>query len=951
MSIFAVMKAGYNILYLKRDLLRCLFIAVQVVMCHLTMKGGAVDSLYLIYQNTPEGSAKTEMANKFFLELRRTQFIDTLLHFGNNDKPATIEAHVHYWMSEYYFDQEKYEASIDAGNLAKGLMTATGDEHFMSDVLGCIANGQYRIGNYDDALKTMLDAYKLDKKLNDKELISSDLNTFAAIYLAVQQPEPGIRYIEKAIQIERQIKRPDRLAIRLGMASELYLINNELDKAMAAINEALQLDQQGGRKEKAAIRLVQKGAILEKMSRLEEAKETINLALPALEQADATYSLAVAFNQMGSILLQENDDPQAIACFKKALEYSIKCGSPKTELTAERGLWESMRETNPSVAMLHLERYTQLNDSMLSRTMSVQLKVMGTTNQHMEMAELNEKSEKFNKLVKWGGLTLLTLLLMTLSGLFLAWRRNKSALHMQAQTEIVRTRFFSNITNKLQTPLTVVMSAGQQLLDGGKVSADDSRKLGEMIVSHGKNMLSLVNQLIDIDRSSVSAQDLKRGDIVMYVSMLVDNFNDIAQQQMITLEFVCPAKSLMVAFPPDHIHKIVHNLISNAIKFTPRNGKVTVGLAPLESNKVRITVADTGKGIPLNEKSHIFSPFDQSLNGDDGVSTALDLTLVNQLVTAMDGTISVESESGKGTTFTIDVPLQPATSIGTNDDGVLNHQIAEKRIRQAGDGNIMQKPLVFIVENNENVAFFIASHLQRDYELRIARDGREALQNAQDLVPDLIITDIMMPVMDGKELISRLRNNASLSHIPIIALTSNMSERERLECFEAGADNVLVKPFNSSELRIVAGRLIKQRLTLRERFNKTSNDMSDHNQAKQLSKADQEFINKLVDVIHVQMANDDIDMEHVAAALSLSRKQLRTRVMAITGLTPVAYVLQVRLNYARRMIAADNTPLTKIASKCGFQNLSHFSKAFKQQFGVSPLQFRKNVDDISLNKN
>ena len=148
----------------------------------------------------------------------------------------------------------------------------------------------------------------------------------------------------------------------------------------------------------------------------------------------------------------------------------------------------------------------------------------------------------------------------------------------------------------------------------------------------------------------------------------------------------------------------------------------------------------------------------------------------------------------------------------------------------------------------------------------------------------------------------------------------------------------------------MSARLIKQRLTLRERLTKTSNDMSDNQQAKQMSKADQEFINKLVDVIHVQMANDDIDMEHVAAALSLSRKQLRTRVMAITGLTPVAFVLQVRLNYARRMIAADNTPLTKIASKCGFQNLSHFSKAFKQQFGVSPLQFRKNVDDISLNK-
>lgn len=501
------MKVGRDILCLKRSLLRCLTIAVLVMTCHLTMKGDAVDSLYLIYQNTPAGSAKTEVANKFFHELRQIEFIDTLLHFDNREKHAAIDAHVHYWMSEYYFDQEKYEAALDAGHLAKKVMAATGDEHFMSDVLGCIANGQYRIGNYDDALKTMLEAYKLDKKLNDPELISSDLNTFAAIYLAVQQPEPGIHYIEKAIQIERQLKRPDRLAIRLGMASELYLINNELDKAMAAIDEAYQLDKKSGREEKAAIRLVQKGAILEKMSRLEEAKATINQAMPALERAKATYSLAVAYNQLGSIMFQKNNNAEAIACYKLALEYSIKCGSPKTERTAERGLWETMRETNPPVAMLHLERYTQLNDSMFSRSMSAQFKVMGITSQHMEMTELNEKSEKFNKLVKWGGFTLLALMLMTVAGLFVAWRRNKSALQMQAQTENMRARFFSNITNKLQTPLTVVMDAGQQLLDGGKVTPDESKQLGEMIVNHGKNMLSLVNQLINIDSATISAPD------------------------------------------------------------------------------------------------------------------------------------------------------------------------------------------------------------------------------------------------------------------------------------------------------------------------------------------------------------------------------------------------------------------------------------------------------------
>lgn len=937
--------------HLKRIFLQCLMVAAWMTACHLPARGGTVDSLYIVYQNTPAGRAKTDAANKIFSQLKHVQFLDTLLQFSHRDKPAAVDAHVHYWMSEYYFDQEKYEAALDAGNLAREQMAATGDEHFKSDVLGAIANGQYRIGNYDDALKTMLEAYKIDKKLGNKELISSDLNTFAAIYLAVQQPEPGIHYIEKAIAIERALNRPDRLAIRLGMASELYLLNNQTDKAMAAIDEAHRIDQQGGRSEKAAIRLVQKGAILEKLSRLDEALSTLDKAMPVLLAADATYSLAVAYNQRGRIENRLNNTDQAIACYKKALEYSIKCGSPKTEITAERGLWESMRQSNPSIALLHLERYTELNDSMMRRSLSTQIKVMGTTNKHMELTELNEKSQRVDGLLKWGGSTMLLLSLLMLAVLFMAWRRNKSALHMQEQTLSMRTRFFNNISNELQTPLTVVMNAGQQLTQGGRISPDESKRLGHTIVNHGENMLTLVNQLIDIGRvrSTSNQPDFKQGDIVMFVSMLVDNYTIAAHEKLITLQFSSPVNTLMVIFPPDHIRKIVHSLISNAIKFTQRNGNIWVELVPLENDKVRITITDNGEGIPHDEQNRIFNPFDQTFHGNEGVNTAVNLSLVNQLVLSLNGTITVDSERGKGTSFTIELPVQ--ASGDSSNENQLNHQFAEQRIRQTGNGNTKQKPLVFIVENTENVAFFIASHLQKDYELRIARDGREALQNAQDLVPDLIITDIMMPVMDGKELIRRLRSDSSLNHIPIIAMTSDMSEQERMACFECGADNVLVKPFNSSELKLLAAKLIKQRYTLRERLVQTGNNVTETRQAEPMSKADQEFINRLVDVIHVQMAKDDIDMEHVAAALSLSRKQLRTRVMAVTGLTPVAYVLQVRLNYAKRMISADNTSLTEIASKCGFQNLSHFSKAFKQQFGVSPMQFRKNADDPTLNKN
>ena len=928
-----------------------MLVVVAVLVCHLTMQGEAVDSLYFIYQKSIK-TEKTETAEKLFRQLKQVQLNDTLIQCNKSDRPDALDAEVHYWMSVYYLNQGKYEAAIDEGNLSRELMAKIDDPYFKSCVLNCVANAQYRISNYDDALKTALEAYSLDKELNDETLISRDMNTFASICWAVQQPELGISYIEKAIAIERGHKSTDKLAASLARASKLYLLNNEYDKAMTAIDEAYSLDQQAGRAVQAAIRLVQKGAVLEGQAKLHEAQASINQALPVLEQAGFSFALAMAYNQSGRIESQLHNDTQAMAFYKKALEYSIQSGSLLAERTAERGLWETMRESNPSVALLHLERYTALNDSILSQTVAAQTNVMSSADQQMELAELDKKSQRFNNLMKWGGFFLVLLLLLMGSAIYFAWRRNRAALRMQRQTEETRTRFFNNITNELQTPLTVVMNAGQHLLESGTVKAEESKRLGDMIVNHGERMLTLVNQLIDIDsvQSAINKPDIKRGDIVMFVSMLVNNFAETARQKLITLEFDSPVKSLTVVFLPDYIRKIVHGLIDNAIKFTPRNGSITVQLTSLESDRLRLVVSDTGRGIPQEEKERIFKLFDQSDNGDDGVGTGITLSLVNQLVMSMNGTINVNSELGKGTTFTIEFPVQTVLH-HEPDNTELSHSIAEKRITRTRDGNTKHNPLIFIVENNENIAFFIASLLQKKYELRFARDGREAFQNAQNLVPDLIITEIVMPVMGGKELISRIRSDSSLSHIPIIALTANTSEQERISCFQVGADNVLVEPFNSSELQIITDKLIKQRYTMREQFLKTSNDIAENTQAKPMSKVDMEFINKLVDVIHVQMAKDDIDMEHVAAALSLSRKQLRTRVMAITGLTPVAYVLQVRLNYARRMIAADNTSLTEIASKCGFQNLSHFSKVFKQQFGVSPLQFRKNMDDVPIAKN
>ncbi len=917
-----------------------LLAVVSIIAFHQPMNGEAVDSLYHIFLNASTAD-KPKAADAVLDELRAAQATDNPLHYSEMGKAAQADTRLHYLMSEYYYNQEQFEKSLQAVLRAKDLLGQVTDLSLKSDVLCTLANTQFRLDEYDEALVSLLAAYKIDRQLGDDKLISSDLNTLAAIYLAVHQPQPGIPYIEKAIALERKLNRPDCLAIRLGMASELYLMNGDTDKALKTIQEAYRLDSNGGREEKAAIRKSQMAAVLEKTDQLDEARALLNESLDVLVKVDNTYSIAVCHNQLGVIAQKQGRTADAVNHFKQALEQSIQCGSAKQERNAERGLWETMREDNPTVAMLHLERYATLSDSLRNRTTSLQMKVMDATLQEIEQTEANDTAQRNHRFFIWAG-TLMALLLTTVAiALFRSWRRNKKALQLQRQNHELRSHFLSNITRELHTPLTLIMGAGQQLRESPKATRDENKRIGEIIVSQGNNMLEMINKLIDIKmvRDDDEKPDRKDGDIVLFTRLLVSNFTDEASQKGIRLDFTSPVNSLMVSFVPDYIRTIIHNLISNAIKFTPPNGSITVDLTPLSDEELRFTIADTGKGIPREEMERIFEPFTQSVNGDDGVNAALNLSLTHHLVKTLNGTITVESKVGQGTTFTITLPSQLA-----HNEAIKRQKAAELFVRQSpdkDDDNAL-KPLIFIVENDDAVAYLTASHLRDNYNLRFLSDGEEAYDQIQAMMPDLVITSIRLSPIDGKELINRVRSNEELKHIPMIAVTSVRSDQERISCLEAGANAVLVKPFNTMELRLEVKHLLDQRIALRERFLR-SNDTVPEKIAANLSKEDQQFIIKFVDTIYAQMAKQETNMDHIAAAMSVSRNQLRSRVMAITGMSPMTYALQVRLNYARRMIINDeDLPLTTIAAKCGFQSLPHFSNSFKQQFGMRPTQYRKN---------
>lgn len=539
----------------------------------------------------------------------------------------------------------------------------------------------------------------------------------------------------------------------------------------------------------------------------------------------------------------------------------------------------------------------------------------------------------------WLCVTLGALLLATLISLFMVWRRNVSISQALNNNKHIRSKFITYLSQELREPLLTVMEAGQSLLCDEKKQSHDHKHIGEMIAKHCGAMLYLLNRM-DVKPGATPA--MQPGDFVYFLRSIVETHDEEAYQRQINLEFRTPLKTLFANYAAEHIRHIVDLLIYNSLAHTDPHGRITVEIPKPNKDRLRFSVTDNGHGIPIENQPYVFTPGHRSRkitkNNKADSEAVINIFQIKRLLDEMGGAVSFSSKPGEGTVFNIDLPFMPDYA-SVEEHGNATPYI-DKWLQQ-DSGDKANAPIAFIVGNNEDEAFIITRHLIDAFNLRYARDAHEALLNAQGLLPEIIITAAVLPDMDGTQFVRQVRANEALCHIPIVATTSNSSEQERVRFIQAGADALLVKPVSPEEVKHLTLHLVEMRASMREQFVKNNTDKASGDIGLHLSNSDNEFINKAIDNIHSQMAQGKIDLEQMSIDLSLSRKQLRTRIINLTGLTPIAFALQVRLNHAKCLMADTEMSLTMIANKCCFQNLSHFSKAFKQQFGVPPQQFRK----------
>lgn len=557
--------------------------------------------------------------------------------------------------------------------------------------------------------------------------------------------------------------------------------------------------------------------------------------------------------------------------------------------------------------------------------------------------------------------SLLALLLVGAAAGLLWYVSRMKSRHNRAmkKMEKVRSSFFTNVTHEFRTPLTVILGLLEQL-QKGDVSKEELKKNLETISRQGQSLLDLVNQLLEVSKvsSEVGEPDWRTGDIVAYTRMIVENYQIYARQKQIDLRFVPAETSVEMDFVPKYLSKIVCNLLSNAFKFTSKGGQVTL-LMSRSKDKLIINVADTGTGIAAGDLPHIFDTFYQGENNTKAnIGSGIGLSLVKQMAECMDGSVKVTSMQGHGTKFTVTLPLQHGSSLWekyqpdkkmnvsrtlpvNSDDVATTVGDEAEQISEGGKVNELAQVTILIVEDNEDISYYIGGLLKKNYHLLYARNGKEGVEKAKEYIPDLILTDLMMPEMDGYELCCEIRRSDILNHIPIIIITAKSEEEDRVHGLEIGADAFLQKPFNANELNVRITKLLEQRRLLREKYSHVLHEGV--GQVVELSAVDQEFLTRLNDLIYSLMGRHNLSSDMLADKMCMSLSQLNRKVKAITGFSSSGYILQMRMDRAKRMLASTNTSIGDIAMKCGFPEMSYFSRMFKQTFQMTPSQYRKKI--------
>lgn len=826
-------------------------------------------------------------------------------------------------------DASRYDEALRLHIRGLDMARAVGDSSEWIQALNNIATDYRRMGMLDVAQSYHYQALTLCDESSDttyqmrKNRVKA-LNGLGNIYLSIYSYDDADSVFRQALEGEHQLGSATGQAINYANLGSIYSARGDDEKALDYYRQSMFYNKQDSNLLGMALCHLYFGNIYER-------RQQYDLALREYEQSDRMMTdlkdlwhaleprLALA-----SVYYHTHEDAKALALLDRADATARQINSWEHIVEVHHLYFQLMqRQGRYHEALDHHLIATAYQDSILDnekldRIHNIGINIERTRQQEMvDMAQNELQTEKrIRQQSAWlFGLTVI-LLLAVISALLYVQRMRHRSMEMMREASRLREDFFTNITHEFRTPLTVILGLSRKIRENTEVPQSVSDK-ASTIERQGNRLLTLVTQLLDISKvkSVIGEPNWQHGNICAQVAMLLETYIDYAANRGVTLKYHYD-KAIEMDFVPDYVNKVMSNLVSNALKFTPNGGTISVNLYQ-RGDRLHINVSDTGHGISSDKLAHIFEPFYTTGDMGEAKGTGIGLALTQEIISHLNGTITAESQVGKGTTFHIVMPIQNRSA----------DPVTETEIGNSG------KPIIVVAEDNADVADLLCTQLEPFYEVVAARDGVEALKRAGEIIPDLVITDVMMPNMDGMALARAIRANDLTAHIPIIMVTARVTEQDRIEGIKAGADAYLVKPFNTEELLTRVAKLLEQRIMLRDKYAQTitqapvtDDTIEDH------------FLARVEQVIvaHINKG-EDITVTMVADDLNITARQLHRKVTGLINQSPAALIRITRINCAKTIMAAKpEMPLKSVALACGFTDYSHFAKVFRTVTGVSP---------------
>lgn len=821
----------------------------------------------------------------------------------------------------------------------------------------------WALGDSKLSIEKALLASELSEKNQFLDIQAESFRILAVNYRSLKEFDKATAYINKAEVLCLRTKNWDLLSRVYNNAGLIEFDKGHNDTALLIYNKGLDIAREHITSKFHLCQIVSNIGEVYLESNPDLAITYFNKALKMARETSNNKQAEAGINSdLGRAYTRKKEYAKAEQFLKEGLRLTHQLGLKRVTGHTYLALVDlKVREGKPTEALNYMKDYNAVKDSLNNSAMTrqiVELESRYETQRKEQAIKLLEQEKRIQ--IAWRN-TLIIGIILSLAAIIIIYRlqklRNQKARQLlEAQkelndklkeTDVMKSRFFANISHEFRTPLSLILGPIEDKINSPTLSHADKEGL-RLVKRNTSRLLDLVNQLLDLSKLEVGKMELnlKAGSLAEFLRVLVASFDSLAENKSINFSKSIVVSEKRMAYDQDKLEKIITNILFNAFKFTPHHGTVTLSIATSPDNgELNISISDTGKGIPAEEQEHIFSPFYQSKNTmDDGqVGTGLGLSLVSELVKLYKGKITLTSQLNQGTSISVSLPLHNIQSeeFLITDTTVPNVSLAE---HMTGDDLPLAEESehhsqsILIVEDNPDLRKFITSCFTDNFRVLTAKDGEEGLAAAFSNIPDIIISDVMMPAMDGISMTDKLREDIRTSHIPVILLTAKVDVDSRMKGLKTGANDYLSKPFLPEELKVRVGNLLMQQKRLAARFLEEAVAPKVDN--KELS-LDEKFIKRAQELIAASMSDPNFGVELLAEEMNLSRTQLFRKFKALLDTSPSEFINDIRLQRAAELIRSKSDALAQISYAVGYNEQSYFAKRFRKKFGMSPSEYSR----------